>query len=144
MVFSNKGISNLIATVFMILLTISLIAIIAGVIIPFVKNNLNEEDISCIDAMDKIRIVADGSCYDAVAPESRLRVRFGNVNISKVYVVWENAGDSESIEKDVEAKFLGGGVKTFKISGEYERASVGALINQKRCAISDNIELLRC
>lgn len=141
---NTGGVSSLIASVFMIMITISAIAVIAGVLIPFVKNKLNQSEISCIDAIGEIKIVADGSCYDSSAGESMFRVRFGNVNITQVYVIWEGEGNSESQEITIEDKFIGGGVKTFKINKKFEVARVGAIVNEKRCSISDNIELLKC
>ncbi len=46
--FGKKGVSPIIATVLIILITISAAAIIAGFVVPFVKKNLNEST-ECLD-----------------------------------------------------------------------------------------------
>ena len=60
----KKGVSGVIAVVLLILLTIAATAIIGGVLIPFVRDNLNESS-RCNDVLDGITIIPDRdkSCY---------------------------------------------------------------------------------
>lgn len=66
---SKRGLSPVIATVLLILLTIAAVVIVAGIVIPFVRNNLSEST-ACLNYRDYFQFEEeiDGlrfNCYDS-------------------------------------------------------------------------------
>lgn len=62
---NKKGVSAVIATVLLIMITIAAVALIAGIIIPFVKNQM-EKGKSCFEATDQLSIVQGKyTCYNS-------------------------------------------------------------------------------
>jgi len=62
---NKKGVSAVVATVLIVLITIAAVSIIAGFIIPMVREGL-EEGGSCFDLRDYVKITDLGyTCYDS-------------------------------------------------------------------------------
>ncbi len=61
---SKKAVSPVITTVFLILLSILAVFLIAGVVIPFVRNSLSESK-ECFDTLDQLEINTESgyTCY---------------------------------------------------------------------------------
>jgi|SRR3989344_2933953 len=141
MMAGKKGVSTLIATILLVLITVVSIIIISAVLIPFVNKNLRESS-SCIN-VDEINIVPEYSCYDIGSGRTNVSVKFGNNDIKKIYVVIDIDGASKTNETfDVPNK--GGGEKVYEFEGIGKKARVGAIINEKRCSVIDEIELRKC
>ena len=68
MVKNNKGISAIVATVLIILITVAAVTIIWAAIIPLISNQLDEGTI-CLDAISELQIqTRDGfTCWDSTA-----------------------------------------------------------------------------
>ena len=60
MKFGKRGLSEVIATILIILITIVSIGILAAVVIPYVRNNL-DEGTSCIDITGGLPIIEEKS-----------------------------------------------------------------------------------
>ena len=58
---NNKGVSEVIATVLMILLTVMAVALVAAFIISFIKNEMSKKE--CFDAIDKISVKEGGYTF---------------------------------------------------------------------------------
>tara|TARA_Y100000310_G_C20591526_1_gene768308 strand:- start:22 stop:519 length:498 start_codon:yes stop_codon:yes gene_type:complete len=151
---NKKGVSTVIATVLLLLLTIASIAILIAFVIPFVKDNLAESG-NCSDVFGGLEVVdnGEGSCYDPDEVFTKVRVRRGNIDIDGVYLVFENAGsESFEISEDgnpnpditITTSPYGGAYIPKKGGGEieytlgdgvnyYREVLVGAIVNGKRC-----------
>ncbi|MEM3122285.1 MAG: hypothetical protein QXH60_02480 [Candidatus Pacearchaeota archaeon] len=158
----KRGLSTIVSSILLILITIIVIIIIASVIIPYVKENLKEEN--CLDFMEEITIVYDESCYlpeePGVTPKTEVTIKFGNINLDEIFLIFSNPNSvsSESYELkkgnnyppgfsnsgSVELPTKGGGEKKYIINNDYRKVSVGASINGKRCSIADEEELFLC
>ena len=138
----KRGISDLIATVLMIMLTVSAVVILATVFISFVKNSLDDSKTDCLTSVDKIKIVPEGSCYNSSF--TKVQVRFGNINITDIYFVFDTGTGSDVIEQPL-TNIVPGMEKTFPFPAfNSSKAEIGIIINNKKCSISDSIELRRC
>ena len=166
---SKKGVSDVIATVLILLLTVASVGILVAVVIPFVQNNL-EESTTCLDVRGGITIVGEDSCYmpdDDTNLEIRteVKVKVGNVDIDGIYLVLEDGNAaSTSYEiingssscpsgiicplqnQKVVIPSKGGGEKLYEtLSGTfYREASVGGIIDGKRCPNPDERKLELC
>jgi len=63
-ILNKKAISPIIATILLILLSVAAVLLIANIIVPFVRNTLDENKM-CFDASDQIKIdtESDYTCY---------------------------------------------------------------------------------
>lgn len=156
---SRKGVSAVIATVLLIVLTIAAVAIIAGVVIPFVKTQLDKSK-KCFEAIDQISIEqGEFTCYNST--NTKIMIRRGTnaefelkgliVSLvksdasSEVYKIYNNISIqgvkmySGSFDLEIPQE---GGAETyvFPVSSSY--ASVAPILsNDETCKeISENIE----
>jgi hypothetical protein len=151
---NKKGVSAVIATVLLLLLTIASVAVLIAFVIPFVKDNLAESG-NCSDVFGGLEIVrnGEGSCYDPDEVFTRVRVRRGNIDIDGLYLIFENDG-SESFEISDDEGLptgittppspygglyipkKGGGEKEYTLNdgnNYYREVLVGAVVGGKRC-----------
>ncbi len=153
----------MIATVLILLLTISAVGILIAFVIPFVKDNL-EEGGKCSDVFGGLEIVVgEGkSCYSEEAGNkfSNVSVRRENIDIDGIYLVFENPGsesfeisESGSLPADVtipadsdNLPSKGGGIRTYKFDNDevYTEVGVGAMVDGKRCGNPVREELRIC
>jgi hypothetical protein len=154
--FSRKrGVSTLIATVFIILLTVTAITILAAVIIPFARDNLDDKG-GCLEVRDGIDIVTgEDTCY-VDGGDTEIRVKLGNVDVDGIFISVNDPGSaSYEIKENVQIPEVnnnallslpqkGGGEKTYIITTEYHDVSIGGIVNGKRCSITDSEELKVC
>lgn len=148
---NKKGISGIITTVFIILLTVAAVGIIAAVLISFTRNSLNEST-RCMDVKDEITIIAEGSCYNngnGINPNTKntsIQIRFGKVNVTKIYIGLEKNGNTETNEISYpELPTPNGGRKTYTFTNiNSSFANVGAFVQDKKCEPSYSAEIMRC
>src|SRR3989344_8294511 len=93
--YGKRGVSGVIATILLILLSLVAIGILAGFVIPFVKENLDEST-SCIKVTNELSIVREKSCYTSTKTE--VGIRNGNYNLSSVYFVFDSGNEKISYE----------------------------------------------
>lgn len=157
---NKKAVSDVVATVLLILVTIAAIALIAAVIIPFVQDNLQNqnEELDCFDVSSEVSFVTKDSCLSDT--DVNLKVRFGNVETNTIYVLLEDSQgnverfdlvEGENLDRftpnPIDLPSKGGGEKTYSISRdgkEYKESSVGVIINKKACNVGDTLVLRRC
>ena len=155
----KKGVSAVIATVLLIMLTVAAVAIIAGIIIPFVKTKLDESK-KCFEAIDQISIEQGNfTCYNPT--NTKIMIRRGtneefelkgliislvkSDGSSEVYKIYNNTNIqgvkmySGSFDLKIPQE---GGAETyvFPVSSSY--ASVAPILSDdKTCKeVSENIE----
>ncbi|MEM3113240.1 MAG: hypothetical protein QXI33_02340 [Candidatus Pacearchaeota archaeon] len=137
----KKGVSAFIATTLLVLVTIVAVFLLIIFLIPFVKENLNKSA-ACLN-VGEISIVASSSCYDSKSGRTNVSVKFGNTDVKKIYVVLDISGNSVTREYD-SVPTKGGGEKIYEFQGIGNVARVGAIVNNKKCPVIEEIELSRC
>jgi len=156
--YNKKAVSSIIATVLLILITIVSISVLTFIIIPFVKNSLNEGT-NCFQVIDKIEIINEASCY-TFSPSpgtSKVKVKAGNINLEGIYLIIEKNDEEISYEiknnsiiseinngNALKLPASGGGEKTYNFNFKSTKAGVGIIVNDKRCGISDETTLNIC
>jgi len=168
----KKGVSPVIATVLLLVLTIVAISILAVFIIPFVKNSLGSSK-GCFDVLGDIKFDAEGryNCHaQSTSPLGTLRTGF-SVRIDSDEIVGfsltlfqqgsansfriENGTtdpDVVSVLRMLTADFnkplivpIKGGVRTYVAKGAFERAEVNPILsNGKTCDAQETIVLNPC
>jgi hypothetical protein len=80
----KKGISAVVATVLIILITVAAVTIIWAAIIPMINNQLSRGTV-CLDAMTQLNIENKGyTCFDDAANVVNVQVSHGALNVSLV------------------------------------------------------------
>jgi flagellin-like protein len=93
---NKKGISAVIATVLLIMLTVAAVALIAGVIIPFVKNQLDTSK-KCFDITDQISIEpGKPTCYGLADTRVMIKRTSKNFELKGFIVSLRNATNSQT------------------------------------------------
>lgn len=143
MAFNNKNaLSPLIATVLLILISVSLISIIGFVLIPFVKDNLDEST-NCSNLIEGIEIKTEKSCYDTT--NTKIVIRLGNIQPDGIYVILEDGINSRTHEiARADLPDSGGGEKIYTLEGVGKEARTGPIINGRRCQIVYETNLNKC
>ncbi len=97
---NKRGVSQVIATVLLILITIAAVILIAGLLIPWVKNSLPET--SCVDVLGMLEIAEDKTytCYDSVNMKAKvmLKLGFADVEVRGLIIVLSGEGESKRFE----------------------------------------------
>jgi flagellin-like protein len=96
-IMEKKGISAVVATVLIILITVAAVTIIWAAIIPMINNQLSKGTI-CLDAISQLSIENKGyTCIDG----SDLKVQIGhgatNFDLADIQVLISSNGSTESI-----------------------------------------------
>ena len=72
----KKGVSDIIATVLILLLTVSGASILLVVIYNFTTDNLTPDKTTCFEIQNKLKIISSESCYtDSPSKSTTIRVR---------------------------------------------------------------------
>lgn len=143
---SKRGISDVITTVLIILITITAIGILGGFVISFTRTSLNEAT-RCVDIKNEITIIREGSCYQTLPEKiTDVRIRFGKINVSQIYIVLDDEGNSRTETKSGdELPNPNGGIKTYTFTEiNSTTVKVGAYVQDKQCEVSDSTEIGRC
>ncbi|HLD98306.1 MAG TPA: hypothetical protein VI815_03190 [Candidatus Nanoarchaeia archaeon] len=149
----KRGLSEIIVTILLILLSVVAVTILAVFLIPFVRDNLEKEG-DCLDVLNKIEIVYESSCYSQT--NTSVRVKFKNINVSEIYIVLENETTSENYRLKGGESYSyilsgvvlmpspNGGERSYIFNLPYKEASVGAVTKSGVCDISDVEKLNEC
>jgi hypothetical protein len=120
---NKRGISAVVATVLIILITVAAVAIIWTTIIPLIKNSLSEIDVSQIDL--KIDTSSGFTAYDTATGIGSVKITKGandDYELVGIKVFLENSeGTSESYEVDFD---ISTGSKTFYFETAEEPSSI--------------------
>ena len=160
----KRGISPVVATVLLLLITIIAVSMIAVFIVPFVKNNLTKSD-ECFAVLEDIGF--DDGGYNCVASEGTedftgFSIKIDGSEIAGFKVFLFEGGKSEAYEilegsQVPEIRMLdgifnnsleiptNGGVRTYVAQGAFERAEINPLLKSgKPCKTTDSIRIRAC
>ncbi len=160
--YGKKGVSEVITTVLLISITIVAVGLIAYTLIPFVKNSLKNSS-GCLGMEEKAVIVSEESCYNLASQPNEqntsVRIRFGDINASKIFIVVETdaSGNTRSYDLEEGKSYTNinnnalikmpspnGGERTYIFKGIASKTAVFGVYNGKsRCEL-DNQELVKC
>ena len=97
MKINNKGISAVVATVLIILITVAAVTIIWAAIIPLIQGQL-ETTTSCLNAQTEITLESDFTClYPGGNVQVQIKAGASSVSLYGVQVILYSGGDSKSI-----------------------------------------------
>jgi len=156
----KKGISAVVATVLIILITVAAVTIIWAAIIPMIKNQISGGT-ACLDAVSQVSIVSEGyTCVDSTGTGTvKVQISRGakDFDLEEIQVLISVGGDTYSMKE--EASDLGANEEMLitlnasdfddvsDISGatKVEIAPVVTVGNtQETCDISASAELTEC
>lgn len=162
----KRGVSPVIATVLLLVLTLVSVSILAAFVVPFVNQSLKGSE-SCLEIFGDLKFDETGyNCY-ATNPSSfenrtGLSVQISDNKVVGFKTVMFLLGDSEpydiksgSKHENIRAlsgdfnQSLGvpskGGVRTYVFNGTYDRAYIYPILKSgKQCDESDDIRLVQC
>jgi len=149
---NKKGVSEVVATILLILIGIIAIGIISYIILPFVRNVLKPQSV-CVDTLDKIKIKEE-SCYTSTSTE--VRIEMGDIDLKEIRVVL-NLDDGTSIPYAlidgsttpgvgvIEFPEKGGGEKTYTFNKKATSVDIYPVLQDKKCDIGkDSLQLSIC
>lgn len=159
----KRGVSPIIATVLLLVITVVLVGIIAGFLIPFVSN-LIEGSGDCYDILNDLSFEDVGyTCYVEGTPgKSAFSVRINDDSIAGFQAVLYKEGSALPFEvtnssSNPMIRMLGGtygqplslpqkgGVLTYIANDAYTRIELYPILqNGNSCDQSDSIELIPC
>jgi len=96
---NKRGISAVVATVLIILITVAAVTIIWAAIIPMINNQL-EEGTLCLDAVSQVTIVDEGyTCYDSSDSNVSIQIAHGAEDflLADMQMLISEGGDTTSI-----------------------------------------------
>lgn len=165
MVIDRKGVSPVVATVLLLVLTIVIGGIVFSVVIPFVNDSLGESK-ECLDTFEGVEFPeSQFNCYgiNAGAEETGFSVKVNKEGISKVKVALiDSNGNSDVVEiydgvTNPSIRPIGGalndalefpsvsGQRTYVANKFYKKAEISALSSSGDiCAVADIIEFEPC
>ncbi len=98
--YEKRGLSSVVATILLILITIAAAVLIAAFLIPWVKESLPKTN--CVDVLGIINIVEDKdyTCYNSELKEARVMIErgFKNVEVKSLIIVLSGASQSKRFE----------------------------------------------
>lgn len=167
MIFNSnkKGLSDVVATVLILLVTISAAIIVGTVIYNMVKDSLKNEYNTCKEIQEEISLVRSGSCYNKneTASNTTIRIMFGNANITRMNIYLDTGSESKLYELKIGNSYpdvknsnrgwnttlefpkAGGGEKIYIFNNTVaENAKIAGVINNYPCDISDEIIVEKC
>ena len=159
---SKRGVSPVIATVLLLVLTLVAVSILSVFIIPFVKNSL-EGSKDCVDVLGGIRFDSGSSYNCKTTNRTGFSVRIDNPNIVgfKLSLYAQGVADPYTIQNgSSHAKLrmlsatafntplevpIEGGLRTYVANGTYDRVEVNPILkNGKLCDAREQIEVQGC
>ena len=97
---NNKGISAVVATVLIILITVAAITIIWAAVIPMVKNQISSGT-TCLDAVSQVGLVTEGG-YTCITEDGKVQLQISrgakDFDLAGVQVLVSIGGDTSSYD----------------------------------------------
>ncbi len=163
----KRGVSPIIATVLLLVLTVGLASIIFAFVIPFVQEQLGSSK-ACLKVLDGVEFVdSEFNCYivGATITETGVSIKVKKSEVTSVKVSFiDKEGNSEV--KNINNSFADSGMRVIGVSGwnllisdfpsageqrtyilnkEYSRAEISAVTESGNiCAVADIIEFKPC
>ncbi|MEK6894386.1 MAG: archaellin/type IV pilin N-terminal domain-containing protein [Nanoarchaeota archaeon] len=165
MIDSRKGVSPVVATVLLLVLTIVIGGIVFSVVIPFVNDSLGESK-ECLDIFEGVEFPeSQFNCYLSATSgnETGFSIKVNKEGISRVRVgLIDGDGNSDVFEiyegaSDANLRPMGGalaealtfpaisGQRTYVVNKLYKKAEISALTTSGDvCSVADIIEFEPC
>ena len=164
--FYKRGVSPVVATVLLLVLTVAIAGVVFSVVIPFVKDKLGNSK-ECIDAFDGIEFPESKfNCYKTSSGQSGETGFSVKINKEGIYEVKVSLVDSNensdvfSIKEGASNQGLrsigesygdlltfpsAGGQRTYIVSGVYSKAEMSVVSKSGNiCSVSDVVEFEPC
>ena len=168
MVIDRKGVSPVIATVLLLVLTIVIGWIIFSVVIPFVKDSLGDSK-ACLDVFEGVEFPESKfNCYNSTTLTSSTYNTGFSVKVKKEGVVGfrvaliGSTGSSDVVDikpnmdgdvsglrmvggsSDIEFPSVGG-QRSYVVDNKYEKAEISPITKSGEiCAVADKIDFTNC
>ena len=157
---NKKGISAIVATVLIILITVAAVTIIWAAIIPMISNELGGAT-ECFDASAALAVLAEYSCYNTTSVDIQISRTSGDFVLLGMNIAGSYLGTSETVEiaKDDVPNANGARVYTIGLDGDagadgnftltaIDSASVSARVKsgqtEKLCDGSAVVSIVEC
>lgn len=120
----KRGISAVVTTVLLILISVIAVILIAGFIIPMIKNSLSEGT-SCFDLVGYIQVLDNQySCYNSTTTNVMIERGMDNLTISGITLSIMSAGNSKRYDINSTNIPLPGNAKTYNLGLTYANGNV--------------------
>ena len=163
----KKGISAVVATVLIILITVAAITIVWAAIIPMINNQLDQGTL-CLDAVSQLSLMDAGyTCIDSTANELSLQIKKGarDFDLADIQVLISAEGNVESFSlldtattitpaaitvadlpgANEEKVFV---IDTSSVSGAVDSVKIAPIVKvgntEETCSVSSTKTLLEC
>jgi len=93
---NKHGLSTVVATLLLVLLTVALVGIVWGVIKNITEDSLPNQ--GCLNIFEKLKFNYEYTCYNASSGNMLLSISEEDINISKAVITIGYPGSSKSIE----------------------------------------------
>lgn len=148
---NKKGISAVVATVLIILITVAAVTIIWAAIIPMVKDNLDRGTI-CLDAMSQLNILNKGyTCFDDANNLVEVQVSHGPKDIKLMgiqVIVSDDAGGSDSFVNTTVPSVNGEKVVRVPYTGTARSVKIAPIVavgnSNETCDALSSVDLIAC
>lgn len=158
MIKTKKGVSAVVATVLIVLITFMAVGLVWGIILPMVKESLSK-GASCFELRDYVKIIeGDYTCYNTAGGQTKIMMERGMENISiGGFRVSIFAGGSSTtynvVPGSTEVGMLNGGDVEIPKPGEARtyifnitggKAEIGILLKGEKICAGDSSDIPRC
>lgn len=149
-VLKKRGLSQVIATILLVLLVLVAIGIIAPLVINIVRDNLKGKG-SCFTAKDELKLSREDyayNCYDQASDTVNITVYRGDIEMDSFYISITGIKTTK-IENENDFPTKNGGEKTYNISVTglptlLPRVTIYPEIEGRKCDVTDDIALEWC
>ena len=157
MILNKKGLSQVVGTLLMVLLTIAAIGAVWGVIDAFVNDRL-EDTAACYDVYDKVTLNNEYSCYNVTSDQTYISVEVKDIIIDSLVVAVAYNGLSDPFELTNQSQIISnvlmypslansvsmpgpssGKTYVLDVSGVPEKISIAPKISGNQCDASSSI-----
>lgn len=97
---NKKAISTLIATVLLILITVTAVGVIWGLVMPMLQEKITEASQSCINAKIRVDTEKGYTCYDSAAKQLKVMISRGadDLELAGLQIIALASGNSYKFE----------------------------------------------
>lgn len=168
MVMNRLGVSPVVATVLLLVLTIVIGSIVFSVVLPFVDDKLGESK-ACLDVFEGVEFAESSfNCYNLTAPtvETGFSVKINKEKVEGVRIALIDSNENSDVVEIRQSssnpglRMVGsavgayntpltfptaGGQRTYLASGTYKKAEIAPITDSGEiCAVGDVIEFQLC
>lgn len=160
---NRRGLSSVVATVILIGLVISAVAIVWAVVTNLVEDEIKGSE-SCFGIFDKVTIENSYTCYNSTSKELQFSINIGDIEVEEILIAVSSVGTANSFrlsngtQKSYLKNYLDvsyGGSLQFPgknagrsyvldmnnagLSGSPDSLDIAPIVNGQQCGISDTM-----